>query len=129
MARLTPIERLQSDIGKILEEYTEDVERTSEECVKKVAQKGAKALRNSSPVRSGKYASGWTSRVETSRTESVGIIYNKARPGLAHLLEHGHVSRNGTGRTFGRVPEHVHIAPIEEEIAQEFERLIKVELT
>lgn len=125
----TPVERLQADIQKILEQYVDEVERTSAECVKKVAQKGAKALRSASPRQSGQYASGWSTKTEISRTDAVSIIYNKAKPGLPHLLEHGHVTRNGTGRTFGRTPAHEHIAPIETEIIEEFERTLKGDLS
>lgn len=125
----TPVERLQADIDKILEEYADEVARTSEECVKKVAQKGARALRQASPRQSGGYASGWSVQTEKSRTDAVSIIYNKNKPGLPHLLEHGHVTRNGTGRAFGRTPAHEHIAPIEEEIINEFQRTLEGDLS
>jgi hypothetical protein len=51
------------------------------------------------------------------------IIYNE-HPGLPHLLEYGHVSRNGTGRTYGEVPGHEHIQPVEEEMVRDFERKV-----
>jgi hypothetical protein len=128
MAKLTPIERLQADMVNILEEYADDVSRKTEECVKKVAQKGAKALRNSSPG-SGDYAKGWTYKVETSRMNTVATLYNK-KPGLPHLLEHGHVTRNGTERVdFADTPAHVHISPVEEEITETFSKQIKIELS
>lgn len=129
MAKLTPIERLHDDIMKILDEYTDDVDRKSEECVKKVAQKGALALRHNSPRKSGKYADGWTYKVQKTRLETNAVIYNAARPGLAHLLEHGHATRNGDGRRYDDTPAHVHIAPIEEQIAEDFEKTIKVDLS
>ena len=127
MAKLTPIERLQADIDKILEEYADEVGQKSEECVKKVAQKGVKALRNNSPG-SGKYAKGWKYQLETSRLETVATIHN-SKPGLPHLLEHGHVTRNGTNRSYDDTPAHVHIAPVEEELVQYFQKQIKVDLS
>jgi hypothetical protein len=129
MAKLTPIERLQADIDNILEEYADDVSRKTEECVKKVAQKGALALRRVSPRRSGTYASGWTYKIVKKRLNTEGVIYNSKRPGLAHLLEHGHVTRNGTNRSYDDTPAHVHIAPVEEELITYFQKQIKVDLS
>ena len=36
------------------------------------------------------------------------------------------MTRNGTGRTFSRTPAHIHVAPVEDEIAREFEKQIEV---
>lgn len=130
MAR-SAADRLHDDIMKILNEYVDEVDRTSEECVRKVSQKGALALRRVSPRRKrngGTYASGWTYKVIRKRLKTFSILYNRKRPGLAHLLEHGHVTRNGTGRTYPRTPAHVHIKPIEDQLVREFERQIKVSL-
>lgn len=113
-------ETFHNDLMKILDDYVDDIERGSAECVKKVAQKGAKALRNSSPKQTGRYASGWTVKTEDKRTGAVATIYNGKSPGLPHLLEHGHVIRNGTGRTYGSTKAIEHIKPIEEQIIEEF---------
>lgn len=118
-------ETLHNDIMKILDDYVDDVERKSTECVKKVAQKGAKALRNSSPRHTGKYASGWTVKTENKRTGTMATIYNGKTPGLPHLLEHGHVIRNGTGRSFGSTKSIAHIKPVEEQIIEEFGNELK----
>ena len=123
------IDQLSSAIAKILNDYAEDVDKKSDECVKKVAQKGARTLRMVSPRKSGKYAGGWTVKMEKKRMYSEAIIYNKDRPGLAHLLEHGHAIRNGTGRYFGDTKANVHIKPVEEELNNEFEKQIKVSLS
>ena len=121
-------DKLHDDIMKILEEYSDEVDRASEECVKKVSQKGATALRRVSPKKSGTYAKGWTYKVERRRLYAAAVIYNKNRPGLAHLLEYGHVISNGTRRVYGDVPAHVHIQPIEEQLISEFSRQIEVQL-
>lgn len=129
MAKKTPIDKLDAAIESILNEYVDDIDRKSAECVKKVAQAGARAVKASAQqaVNGTKYASGWKATVTDYRTGAVGTIYNASQPGLAHLLEHGHVTRNGTGRTFPRTPAHSHIAPVEEEIAETFYKdLIKV---
>ena len=80
----------------------------------------AEELREESPKRTGRYAKGWAwQRTGMNRKEgSVGVtLHNKSLPGLPHLLEFGHAKRNG-----GRVPGKVHIAPIEKEICEEFQK-------
>ena len=130
MAKKVTADNLATEIQKILEEYAGDVQDNIDVVTKKIGQKGAAALRNQSketfPVKkgrktSGKYESGWTSTVEKTRVYTAVTIYNRKRASLAHLLEFGHVSANGTGR-YGRVPEHPHVAPVEQALVLEYER-------
>lgn len=121
----TTIEKLQSDIQKILDEYGEDVNLQTEEVVKAVTKQGVKAVKNASKGAfggTGKYAAGWTSQVETGRFSAQGVIYNKT-PGLPHLLENGHANRGG-----GRTPGRTHIAPVEEELIKTFEKDLEAKL-
>ena len=55
------------------------------------------------------------------RLSTTVTIYND-HPGLPHLLEYGHVTRNGTKQTFPPTPAHQHIAPVAEELVETFER-------
>lgn len=124
----TTIDKFAASIKAILAEYDGDISANLAEAVKKVSQKGAKAVAQEARSKfggSGEYASGWKSKIETGRVTTQGIIYNATEPGLAHLLEHGHLSKNGTQRVFGRVAGREHIAPVEAEIAEEFERAVK----
>lgn len=128
-SKKTALDKLDVAIASILTDYEDEVSRKSTECVKRVTAAGAAAVRRQAeaifPVKKGKkisgdYAKGWAWRYDEKRLETVGIIYNKDKPGLAHLLEHGHVTRNGTGRTYDPTPAHVHIQPVEERIAEDF---------
>lgn len=123
------VDQLHSAIMSILEDYSEEVERKSGECVRKIAQQGAKTLRSVSPRKSGDYAGGWTYKVEQKRLGTEGTIYNSKKPGLPHLLEYGHVTRNGTGRVFDDTPAHPHIKAVEEQIISDFEKSIKGEIS
>jgi len=119
MAKKSPIERLQADVSAILEEYGEEVAEHLDEVTKDIGKKGAKALRSSSSGSfggSGKYARGWTYEVEESRLGTTVTIYNRT-PGLPHLLENGHAKRGG-----GRVPGRSHIAPVEAELIDAYEK-------
>lgn len=120
MARKTPVDKLSVEIASILEEYSEEVASSVGEAVKKVSKAGAKALRAESKQRfggSGAYAKGWTSTVEIGKRSARGVIYNKDLPGLPHLLEYGHLNRDGS-----RTPGRLHIAIVEEQIIEEFEK-------
>lgn len=112
---ITP-DKLGEEVEKILAQYGEEIEQNIDVIRKKVAQKGATALRNESKAKfNGEdYAKSWTVTEEKKPHYTSAIIHNK-KPGLPHLLEHGHVLIIG-GRTVGRVEGREHIAPVEEEI-------------
>lgn len=126
MAKVTA-DNLASEIQKILDDYGEDVLREVDEVVKAVAKKGAQAIRNDAKGMfggKGTYASGWTSKVEPGRLGTKATIYNSKVPGLPHLLEKGHANRGG-----GRTPGRVHIAPVEQEIIETFEKQMEAKLS
>ena len=133
MAKRTAVDKLSARIDAILGDYSDAVQQTTEECVDRVGKAGASALRQASKdtfdVHSGDYYKGWRSKLIQERTGAVSVIYNATTPGLAHLLEHGHLSSNGTKRVFGRVPGREHIAPISQRLSEDFERQIKVEVS
>ena len=126
MARRIPIDRLTSEVEKILAEYGENVQQNLGDIVKQLSKKGAQTLRSQSRGTfggTGKYAKGWTSTAQTGRLSAQGTIYNQDVPGLPHLLEFGHANRGG-GRTAGRA----HIAPVEAALIKEFESKVKSKL-
>lgn len=117
---------LEKEIGKILQQYGDSVTDNIKEVTKKVARAGVKSVKANSQSMfggTGKYASGWASKVEDGRFSAQGIIYNKSLPGLPHLLENGHAKRGG-----GRVPGRAHIAPVESELIKQFEDAIVREI-
>ena len=116
MAKST-VDTLAADIEKILADYDEDITNLTKDTVKKIGQKGVQALKSNSSIfkGTGKYASGWASKVEETRMGSKATLYNAKVPGLPHLLEHGHAKRGG-----GRVSGLVHIKPVEDELEKAF---------
>lgn len=131
MANRTPVDKLADAISGILDQYEGEVRDNLGEITTQIGKKGVQALRRASKdalkTGSGKYARGWKAQVEKGRTGTTVIIYNE-HPGLPHLLEYGHVSRNGTGRTYGEVPGHEHIQPVAEELVRDFEREVVAKL-
>ena len=117
---------IETEIAKILTKYGNEVAENIQKVTKEIARKGAKAVKQNAQTNfsgTGKYAAGWTSQAKEGRYSSQGIIYNRAKPGLPHLLEHGHAKRGG-GRTDGKE----HIAPVEQEVIKSFEEAIKEKL-
>lgn len=134
--RKTPVDQLAKAITKIMEEYNEDVSEEVGKIAEAIGKKGLQALRrntkNTFPVNgrtksSGEYAKGWKMDVNRQRLKTTVTIYND-HPGKPHLLEYGHVTRNGTGRTFGKTPAHVHIQPVADELVTAFEREVMAKL-
>ena len=131
MARKTPLDKLASAITDILDEYAEDVTRNVGEIAVQMGKKGVQALRQESKadlkVHTGDYARGWKQSIERGRLSTTVTLYNE-HYALPHLLEHGHVIRNGTGRVYGEVRGREHIAPVEEELVGTFEREVMSKL-
>lgn len=130
MAKKTPVDKMAEAIGDILADYNGDVINNVAEITKAMGQKGVQALKRASKESfggSGDYSRGWTVDVNQGRVGTAVTIYNKT-PGLPHLLEHGHVTRNGTGREYGSVPGREHIAPIEAELVETYQREVASKL-
>jgi len=106
---------------EILDEFNDKVNDVLEESADKVAEESVSKLHNTSPQKSGAYASGWTVKKESAKEV---IVHNSDHYQLTHLLENGHVIRNKKG-TYGRAPAHKHIKPVETWANKEFQRLIK----
>lgn len=107
----------QEVVNDLLQDYYRDgVVETMTEVIPQVAKEATKKLRQSSPKgASGKYAKGWATKVEKGRISVGATVYGKdGTYQLAHLLEHGHATRNGTGRTFSDTPAYPHIADVEQ---------------
>lgn len=125
----TTLDRMAAELAKIMQEYGDSVTEATGEAVEAAAKQAQKALRSSSPKLSGKYAKGWKTEVERGRMYTSATIYNANAPGLAHLLEFGHVSKNGTGRTFEpSVPARPHIAAVEEQVVEGFEKELEARI-
>lgn len=103
-----------------LERIIDDVNQEEQEilfkCMSKAMRMAKKDVVNNSPDLSGEYKRGWAIRTKRYKYGFQGVIYNKDKPGLTHLLEKSHVIRNQYG-TYSRTnPEQgrggkVHIEP------------------
>lgn len=116
---------LEEELGRILDEYMDDVEETASKVINQVAKEAAQKLKDTSPGdKAGKYADGW--KVKKGKKLDA-VVYNATRPGLTHLLEESHPIRNQYG-TWGRSTARPHIAPVrewaEEEVVKRIEEAL-----
>ena len=116
-------------MDRILDDYSQEVRRVTADSQDKIAKEAVRKLKNTSPKGTPhrrRYAEGWRiKRIKTSTGIPDIIVHNKTNYQLTHLLENGHVIRNGKG-TYGRTNGIKHIAPVEEwaqnELPLEIER-------
>ena len=112
---------LEKAVKDILQDYSVEVAKAAEEAVTEVSKEATKKLRQTSPKRKGRYAKGWTGKVEKTATTVDATVYGKTGTyQLAHLLENGHAKRGG-----GRVNGNTHIKPVEEWAISEVEKRIR----
>lgn len=105
------IKGVAQQLDKILHEYVDKVDETTDDVMHDVAVDTAQDLRATSPARKngGAYARSWT----WTKRKHVYIVHNKDHYQLTHLLNNGHVIKNKYG-TYGRTRGDGHIERAEE---------------
>lgn len=108
---------LYSVCAELLDNYAANVAEATDAAAKKAAEDTAKELRKAGTFNGGKeFRRGWA--VQGKRIRGVGgtyTVYNKNKPGLAHLLEFGHAKAGG-----GRTRAFTFIAPIADTVEDRF---------
>lgn len=118
----TGMDGLENAILDAMHETRQLTEKALMSAVDKTSRETVKKIRGASPVRTGKYAKGWSSKVTkgAGRGRYGRTIYNGPRYMLTHLLQKGH----GGPRPAGA---HPHIPP-DEETAAVFEKNLESEM-
>ena len=116
---------LAASIMEGLEEYADFATDEMKKAVKKSAKTVKDEIVKNAPENTGAYKKSWAEKTTKETATSLEItVHSKNRYQLAHLLENGHVTRNG-----GRVSGKPHIAPAEEkgrkELEDEIERSLR----
>lgn len=119
------IDDLANVIINELKDYSDEVTEGLKEDVKLVAKECMQEIKDSSPVRTGKYKKGWRMKTEFESNSDIRLrIHNKTNYQLTHLLEKGHAGRGGTSE--GSAPAFPHIEPAEEKAEQKLINKAKV---
>lgn len=118
------------DVADILNDYSEEIQEAITEEAEKIANEGKDTLKHSSPKNSkntkhkGRYAKGWKVKVMKGKGFVNATIYNATDYQLTHLLENGHLTKNG-----GKTKPIKHIEPVHDKCVLEYElgieRIIK----
>ena len=110
-------EKWSAEMMEALEQYVEDEKEIADKIFEEVADDTRDLLKNTSPERTGAYASGWEVKQEKTGLTKDSINYIVCNPThyqLTHLLERGHQSYSGRGGPYKRVKARKHIAPAEQ---------------
>lgn len=118
-------ESITVQMNKIIDEYSEEVERATKNALNSVANEAASMLRSTSPKGKKGYAGGWRVKKLDAKT---AVVHNGKFPGLTHLLENGHAVVNQYGNTGKRARAIKHIKPVETWAQEEFPARIMREL-
>lgn len=111
------------DIKEILNDYSHEIQEAITESAEKIAKDGQIKLKSTSPKNQkntshkGRYAKGWRVKTTKGRGFINCIIYNATDYQLTHLLEKGHLTKNGS-----KTKPIVHIEPVHDECCEEFEK-------
>lgn len=120
MSKAISIDELAVEITQAIAEYTEDVVAAIEAEVDATSKVIVDDIKANAPRKTGEYARGWTRRKGTQPGTISYTIYNRSKPQLTHLLEHGHVKKGG-----GRVEGRPHIGPAVDKHIPAMERRIE----
>lgn len=134
MAKRIGMLNLDSTINQLLEQYDKDVYEVMDSAVDDVANETANRLRAVQFKTGGEYSASWVSEKEPSgRLQTKRVVHNEEHYRLTHLLEKGHVIRNGrsriTGKSYGRTGAYPHIEPAEDWARAELPRMVERKLS
>lgn len=125
-------EDLVSAMVEAAETYTNEVRETVENGIDRIADETLKEVKSLSPtyegnskkLRKGKYRRGWTTSVKRSRGKVQITVHNEQYQ-LVHLLELGHLLKDGTGRVYGKVPAYPHVKIAQQHAEEKVDKLLE----
>ena len=108
---------LSKEIIKYLNEYEEDIEELTKDLSFKIGKEAKSEISSISPVgKTGIYHTSWTVRAYKEPKRYYVKVHNTKKYQLSHLLEFGHVTRDGTSRS-KKIP---HVRPTEHKYMDKF---------
>lgn len=83
----------------IFEQEIKDIREISNQEIESAVKVVLKNLEKDSPKKTGKYSKSWKKKKTVEELNMLSITVYNEKGQLTHLLEHGHMTRNGTSRT------------------------------
>lgn len=121
MSSITPEDFVKS-LTECCAEFTEEITEKVEEGIKAIGEEAAEEVRALSPVDKGAYRRSWKTRFEKVRGSMTVTVYAGGRHyRLTHLLEKGHLNRDGTTRARA-IP---HISTAQEHAEKKTDKLLE----
>lgn len=123
---------LKTTFNSLFQQLGVSVDEAFQSAMDEVAKEAVKQLRQTSPKGHGRrhYASGWSyKKANVKKGQFSGVIYNKTKPGVAHLLEHGHKVVDRTGTAHGHTEPQEHIAQVNAWVEQELPKRISQKMS
>lgn len=130
-------DKLAVTLNSIFKELGVQVNDSFQAAFDSVGKEAVQKLRSTSPKAKGSkrhYATGWTYKKaniksghysdERRADQLKAQIYNKTKPGLAHLLEHGHLVVGPDWSEHGHTTPQPHIAEVNDWVQTEIVRRI-----
>ena len=103
------VDDLTSALVEACKTYTEEVVKKVEDGIADIGKDATDEVKSLAPVDKGGYRRNWTYRIDRSRGEFKVTVHVKGRKyRLTHLLEYGHLNRDGSTRA--REFPHISIA-------------------
>lgn len=84
-------------LSRALTEVSKEEDEILFKCMSKAMKLAKREVIARSPANTGEYKKGWTVRTKRLKFGFDGVIYNKDKPGLTHLLNNGHQVANQYG--------------------------------
>ena len=121
--KIAPVD-FRKAINEVLTKYGDEVYDVLGDCIGSVAEEAKDKLRSVTHFKNDakKYPQSWVNEELQSKPLTVSrAVHNQEHYRLTHLLEKGHVVRNGTGRNNGKQKTDAfpHIAPVNDWVNKE----------
>lgn len=126
------IDEFSAVLAEKCRKYTEEITEKVFTEVQKIGMETVSEVKSLSPVYNGNnkkltkgaYKRGWICTVDQSREKIQVTVHNKKYQ-LVHLLELGHLLKNGTGRVYGEVPPKEHVETAETHAEEKVNALLE----
>ena len=121
MAKTVGVDGIAAACASIFRQYGQEVDERLRSDLQYAGEFATNEVHRLSPSASGKYAGGWDYTFKARKGELTVVVGNTSKPSLTHLLEKGHMNRDGSWNSARE-----HIEPAFEAAAEVIERRLDV---